>query len=61
MITAQQAYDLAIVYDAINRANDKEDRHAKALWAEKLLELQQATGVKLHPEWVLKFCIQDVG
>ena len=57
MITTEQAESLAIVYHQLNVANDRDDTYDKARWAAQLLELQQATGVKLQPEWVLKHVI----
>lgn len=57
MITKEQARSLAIAYGALNEANNQGDNRSKALWAESLLELQRATGVVLHSEWVLKHCI----
>lgn len=57
MITVEQAESLAIVYHQLNVANDRDDTFDKARWAAQLLELQQATGVKLQPEWVLKHVI----
>lgn len=57
MITVEQAESLAIAYHQLNVANDREDTYDKARWAKNLLELQQATGVKLQPEWVLKHVI----
>ena len=57
MITVQQAESLAIVYHNLIEANDRDDTYDKARWAAQLLELQEATGVKLQPEWALKHVI----
>jgi hypothetical protein len=53
-VSKTDARELAIAYDAYNDANSANNMNSLTVWGQRLLDLQEKTGIELHDNAFLR-------